>query len=84
MRRPRNLVRRGGWYYCRVFVGGKLYRRALDARDLETARDRLAAMLDTIELEHREASLPKAETVSTFSKRWMKEWVQQRRNPKGV
>ncbi|MDZ4803385.1 MAG: tyrosine-type recombinase/integrase [Candidatus Eisenbacteria bacterium] len=84
MRRPRNLVRRGGWYYARMFVGGKLYRRALGTRDSETARDCLAASLDAIELEHRKANEPRTETVSTFSTRWMKEWVHQRRNPKGV
>ena len=54
MRRPRNLVKRGGWYYARVLVGGKLYRRALGTRNLETARDCLAAVLDDIELEHRQ------------------------------
>lgn len=84
MRRPRNLVRRGGWYYCRVHLGGKLYRRALGTRDMETARDRLAEMLDTIEQEIRFASMPKATTVSEFATRWMVEWVEQRRNPKGV
>ena len=40
MRRPRNLVKRGGWYYARIHLGGKLYRRALGTRDMETARDR--------------------------------------------
>lgn len=84
MRRPRNLVKRGGWYYCRVFLGGKLYRRALGTREMETARDRLAATLDAIELEIRQAGMPKPVTVSEFAVRWMNEWVKQRRNPKGV
>lgn len=84
MRRPRNLVKRGGWYYCRVLLGGKLYRRALGTRELETARDRLATELDKIEREIREASMPKAVKVSDFADRWLKEWVNQRRNAKGV
>ncbi len=84
MRRPRNIVKRGGWYYARVLVGGRLYRRALGTRNLETAKDCLPAVLDAIELEYREASLPKAATVSTFALRWMEEWVRQRRNPKCV
>jgi len=84
LRRPRNLVKRGGWYYARVFLGGKLYRRALGTRDMETARDKLAATLDDIEREIREASLPKPTTVSAFAERWLTEWVRQRRNPKGV
>lgn len=84
MRRPRNIVKRGGWYYCRILLGGKLYRRALGTRDMETARDRLADALDTIEQEIRQASMPKAVTVSDFADRWLKEWVNQRRNAKGV
>lgn len=84
MRRPRNIVKRGGWYYCRVLLGGKLYRRALGTRDMETARDRLASTLDDIEREIREASMPKPTTVSEFAKRWLTEWVEQRRNKKGV
>lgn len=84
MRRPRNLVKRGGWYYARVLIDGKLYRRALGTRDLETAKDCLAAVLDDIELEYRKATMPKAETVSSFARRWMEEWIRQRRNGKGV
>lgn len=84
MRRPRNLVKRAGRYYCRVFHGGKTYRRALGTRELETARDLLAGTLDDIEREIREASMPKAVTVSEFAGRWTTEWVKQRRNEKGV
>lgn len=51
---------------------------------METARDRIAATIDAIEREIREASMPKAVTVSDFASRWMTEWVKQRRNPKGV
>lgn len=84
MRRPRNLVKRCGWYYCRVLLGGKLYRRALGTQNMETARDRLASTLDLIEQEIREASMPRPVTVSEFAERWLTEWVKQRRNPKGV
>ena len=69
---------------CREALDGKLYRRALGTRELETARDLLAGTLDEIERDIRQASMPKAATVSEFAGRWMTEWVKQRRNEKGV
>ena len=84
MRRPKNLGRRGGWYYARLTIDGTLYRRTLETQDFETAKDRLPAVLDEITLKHRQASQPKAETVSTFAPRWFEEWIRQQRNAKGV
>lgn len=78
-RLPTNIVKRGDRFYFRKEVDGKTISKSLGPR-LDEAK-RLAA------IERQKllgAPQETAGTVESFSKRWLKEYVKQRRNEKGV
>jgi site-specific recombinase XerD len=86
MRRPKNLVQRGDWWTVMMIIDGNRYRRALGTRNYEMALDRLPAARADIEREHREKNAePQVNTtVDGYLGKWMSEWIEQRRNEKGV
>jgi integrase len=92
MQLPRNIVQRGKTYYLRLMLGGKVIQKSLGTSDLGEAVRVAEKMKTKLKAQSRPAlkqrraeaarPIPKAAgpTFSSFSQRWLNEFIKQRRN----
>jgi len=78
-RLPKHVYKRGSSFYFRAKVNGREIRQSLGS-NLQEARRRAPLLLQAIRTQAKEPE--HSLTVADFSKRWVKEYITQRRNKK--